>query len=367
MVTATSVKLTCRFSIFSKLLIQSKRMSAPPESASDIRLVTTHSYTVPFQPFCLSWSSVFSQENRLAVSSCDKTIPNHIKIFRFVGPSVFNECEVQIPYPQTDLMFSPRGSQDNSDYLLSCSENVKLWQISPHGIALQAEIPVSEPSDPVTCVDWSSLDPNVALSGCVDATATAIDLSTSQIVARIIAHDHPIHDISFCGASPTFVTCSFDGSLRYFDLREPHSSYIYYQTAQPLLRLAVSPVDTNLVAVFSKGGESVTVIDTRKPGVPCHVCRGEGVVSCVEFSRVHRGLLFFSDVLGNLTACELTDGVLAGEVVARHTGDAPVEAFSIGNAVIAQSIGNKVEVVKQTSASQRNSSLPLSLLLQVNS
>ena len=332
-----------------------------------IRLVTTHSYTVPFQPFCLSWSSVFSQENRLAVSSYDKQIPNHIKIFRFVGPSVFNECEVQIPYPQTDLMFSPCGSQDQSDFLLSCSENVKLWRVNSDGLSLQAEIAVSEPKDPVTCVDWSSLEPNIVLSGGVDATATAIDMSSSQIIARIIAHDHAIHDISFCGASPTFVTCSFDGSLRYFDLREPHSSYIYYQTAQPLLRLAVSPVDTNFVAVFSKDGESVTVIDTRKPGVPCHVCRSDGVVSCVEFSRTQRGLLYFSDVLGHLSACELTDGVLAGDITASTQGDAPVEAFSMGNDVIAQSIGHKVEVIKQTSASQRNSALPLSLLLQVNS
>lgn len=306
----------------------------------------THSCIIPFEPFRIEWSSPFSTETRLAVSSYNKSLQNYLKIIKFIGPSIANESEIEITYPICDLKFSPSGSSDNNDRLISCGDNLKLWQILPEKIQLISDIPTSTEKVPLTTLDWSTFQESLVLVGGTDGAATAVDVSCGQIVARIIAHDHPIHDICFCGATPTFITASFDGSLRFFDLRDLQSSFIYYQTSMPLLRIGVSPFDSNYIASFSKDSPAVTIIDTRHPGIPVYVCEyQDSPVSCIGWSRASQNSIIWSNRNMKIFSASLEDSMHPKPQII-YNAEGQIECFSISPTLIGASLLNKVDVIK---------------------
>lgn len=306
----------------------------------------THSCEIPFEPFRIVWSSPYSAETRIAVSSFNKSLTNDLKILKFSEESLINESEVKITYPTCDLKFSPNGSTDSIDRLISCGDNLKLWQVLPDKCELISDIPTSTEKVPLTTLDWSTFQESLVLVGGADGAATAVDASCGQIVARIIAHDHPIHDICFCGSTPTFITASFDGSLRFFDLRDLQSSFIYYQTSMPLMQIDVSPFDSNFIASFSKDSPAVTIIDTRHPGIPVYVCEFEtSPVSCIGWSKGAQNSIVWSNRDQNLLVADLADSMRPPAQAICNT-DAPIECFSIFQSFIGMTLLNKVDVIQ---------------------
>lgn len=305
-----------------------------------------NSIPLQWKPFALAYTSPFSQENRLVVSSFETEKKNAIKVFRIVGPSIISESSTTLTFPQTCVRFSPNGSRDASDIFISCGDNLKVWQASLDGVNLTNEIVLNNTNDPITCADWSLYEESLALAGASDATATAVDLSTGQAVARIIAHDHPVLDISFCGPSSTFITAGFDGSLRFFDLRDLQSSFIYYQTSMPLLRATVSTMDCNKVATFSKNSTSVTIIDSRRPGVPCAIANGHSSsVSCIGWSKLQPDTIFSSDISGALISSNIVDDSLSMDCYSKYNSNGAIESFVVGQNVISLAKGTSIEVL----------------------
>lgn len=327
-----------------------------------VKITITHSCFLPFEPFRLAWASSFSPETRIAVSSFYKSQQNFLKLIKLVGPSAINESGVQIPYPICDLKFAPNGSPDSNDKLISCGDNLKLWQVQPNNLQLLSDIQLSPEKMPITSLDWSIFQENLVLVGGTDGAATAVDISCSQIAARIIAHDHPIHDINFCAGTPTFITASFDGSLRFFDLRDLQSSFIYYQTAMPIARCEVSPFDSNYIASFSKDSPAVSIVDARHPGVPAYICEyQDSPVTCMGWSKITPNLIFWSNTTNSLLVSSLGNSMSPPARIVQSTTD-PIECFSIGSGTLAQSLGKKVDVLQYT-PTEINQSLPLSMML----
>lgn len=306
------------------------------------------SVALEWHPFGLAFSSPFSQESRIAVTSFETSGSNFLQLFRVVGPSVISDGRCETRFPQTCVRFSPGGGEGAQDLAVTCGDSLKVWRVEPGSASLAGDVVLSETPDPLTCVDWSLYDDSVVLTGSTDATATAVDLARGQVIARIIAHDHPVHDVCFCGASSTFVTAGFDGSLRFFDLRDLQTSLIWYQTAMPLMRACVSPLDASRAAVFAKGSRSVVVIDARRPGVAAATIEGhDAPVTCIGWSKLGSGGLYSSDESGGIFLGDLSSGAL--DVMTRKWWAAsagPVESFAIGQGVIAAAIGNHVTLIE---------------------
>jgi len=63
-------------------------------------------------------------------------------------------------------------------------------------------------------------------------------------------------------------------------------------TPQPLLRIATSPHDNNLLSTFAMDSNVVRLLDVRQPGQALFELRGHGgAVNCVEWSPTRRGML----------------------------------------------------------------------------
>lgn len=308
---------------------------------------TVGSVALEWRPFGLAFSSPFAQESRAAVTSFEAGGGNFVRFFRVVGPSVLTESECETRFPQTCVRFSPGGGDGAEDLAVTCGDSLRVWRVSPSGASLVGDVALGETPDPLTCADWSVYDDSVVLTGSTDATATAVDLAKGQVIARIIAHDHPIHDICFCGASSTFVTAGFDGSLRFFDLRDLETSLVWYQTAMPLMRAVVSPLCPTRAAVFAKGSRSVMVVDGRRPGFADRTVEAhEGPVTCIGWSKLRCDSLYSADESGGLYLSDLLSGSV--NVPARKwwsSGGDPIESFAVGQGVLASAIGRRVDFV----------------------
>ena len=62
--------------------------------------------------------------------------------------------------------------------------------------------------------------------------------------------------------------------------------------APPLLRLAASPHDTQLLATFSQDSNIIRILDVRQPGQALLELRGHAAsINCIEWSPSRRGIL----------------------------------------------------------------------------
>lgn len=304
-----------------------------------------HSINTRWHPFALSFNSVFSPVKRLAVCSFEKENINQILVYNFIGPSIELESVSDIQFPQIQCKFSPFASKDETDFMLTCAETLKLFQVSPQGLALFSEIDVSEEPEPITAVDWGTYQENVCICCGSDCAASSVDLETQQVTARIMAHDHQVHDIQFVGPTPTFVTAGFDGSMRFFDLRDLASSIIYFQTLRPLLRLSVSPWDANKIATFSSDSRTITIIDVRQPGVPSAVIKGfDENISCIDWSRTVENVVFGSTINGKIKTAVVNDGVAVPTVFDCITEKKSIQSFCIGHGMSANASESSVSI-----------------------
>lgn len=308
--------------------------------------------SLDWKPFGISCSSKFC--NLYAITSFEPNYNNYIRIYHNHNDNKHNKVEVKIKYPQSSCMFSPTVTSQDSDFLITSGDNLKIWKYDHNNIELFSEIKINSTKDPVTCQDWSTWDPNMAIVGATDGATVAVDLANEKIGARILAHDYPIHDVKFYGPTPMFLTVSFDGSLRFFDLRNLESSFIYYQAPLPLMRVSVSLMDETKVATFFKDSDYCIIIDIRKPGVPCGFCSFPGEkVTCLQWSKFERNVLFVSTDKGNIYQSYLNEDNIKMQSLLFYKIDEPIESFVIGNE-IAVSSKNHVNLIDFATSQQRN-------------
>jgi WD repeat-containing protein 68 len=298
--------------------------------------------------FALSMSSPFSQETRLAVASFNRSRSNVLRVYRLVGPSLIAEGKALLEFPQTSCQFAPHPNLGGptDDILVSVGDSLRLWDVSSSGLQLLSDILVNATADPLTCSDWSPYERSIVVAGSTDGTAAAIDLTENDVVTRVIAHDHPVHDISFADAA-TFVTAGFDGSVRFFDLRDLQSSFIFYQSSFPLMRARVSPSDGTKIAAFSNESKTIVMIDSRRPGVPCALGSSRpGELTGIGWEKLGIQQVYASDSTGMVQIATLQPDIPRLEEQGWYKAADPVESLAVGQGVIAIAHGSKVDIVE---------------------
>ncbi|KEZ42237.1 hypothetical protein SAPIO_CDS6090 [Scedosporium apiospermum] len=250
-------------------------------------------------------------------------------------------AEATHSYPVTRLLWEPPSSQKQATDLLATSgDHLRLWSLPsdpliPHGsntitqpmrdtpatkltpLALLSNSKTPDHTAPLTSLDWNTISPSLIITSSIDTTCTIWDIPSLTAKTQLIAHDKEVYDVRFCANSvDMFVSCGQDGSVRMFDLRSlEHSTIIYEPTGKderdsnggrisptlaqqtmsnppPLLRLATSPHDQNLLATFAQDSNVIRILDVRQPGQALLELRGHGgSVNCVEWSPHRRGML----------------------------------------------------------------------------
>lgn len=148
---------------------------------------------------------------------------------------------------------------------------------------------------PMTSFDWNRFDPTSLITCSIDTTCTVWNLTKETFVAKtqLIAHDSEVYDVKYIyGDTNVFASCSSDGSVRLFDLRNLDQSTIIYErsdsfmdengprTAGPasddmgkLVRLATSNYNANQIAVLEAESSRILVLDLRHVGVPLYTLK----------------------------------------------------------------------------------------------
>jgi len=331
----------------------------------EIQFVVSQSCLMPWTPFSLSLNSSFSKESRIAVSSFEKSAENEIRVLRFVGPSIITESSYNVKFPVLKSIFTPHSSGADSDFLITCSDSVRLFQSSMDSLTNLSEIVISPNSDPVTSADWSLLEESLVIGSSADGSIASIDVSSSQVISRIIAHDHSVYDVAFVGASANFVSCSFDGSLRLFDLRNLDTSVILFQTSMPIQRIGVCPYNDNIISLFSKGSDILKFVDIRKPGLPVNTVSQKSVLTAVSWSRFFENHIYTTDRMGNLYLTEYLPDLKEQEATIKYSFSDTIESLTIGQGIVAITTNKSLNILKQHAKPKTNEHfLPIEFLLE---
>ncbi|GMM29905.1 hypothetical protein DAMA08_026500 [Martiniozyma asiatica (nom. inval.)] len=149
---------------------------------------------------------------------------------------------------------------------------------------------------PMTSFDWNRYDPSWLITGSIDTTCTVWNLTAGKFVAKtqLIAHDSEVFDVKYIyGDINVFTSCSADGSVRLFDLRNLEQSTIIYEPPIPsagnslnisptrrdslnplgspaLVRLSTCNYDANYIAVLEAQSNRVLILDLRNVGAPVY-------------------------------------------------------------------------------------------------
>jgi WD repeat-containing protein 68 len=198
----------------------------------------------------------------------------------------------------------------------------------------------------MTCGDWSPLDENMVMCGTTEGAVSIFDVSLPTCISRIVAHDHQVNTVTFCPASPSFLTGGLEGSVRFFDLRDLMSSYVYFQTAFPVLKVAISKVDPIHFAVFAKDGQTVSILDTRQPGMPYNIIHHiNGAVTCMSWSNLVGKRVFSADISGDLMVSELVDNTQDADSKLVYKATSSIQNLALGSGILGLVTDSGIEFV----------------------
>lgn len=325
-----------------------------------MRAESALTFGLPFQPFTIAFNSPYVPITRLAICSLEKTQGNWLKTVQMVGPSIVNEAIIPVSLPITACMFSPFPTRRGCEKLITTSESLKVWDVTADNLTVRQNVVIDEARDPLTCVDWSLISETVALSASAGGEAFAIDLQEGTCLARIVAHDHAVNDAKFCGPTTTFVTAGFDGSCRFFDLRDLASSFVYFQAAFPLQRVETSALN-GYIATFGKGN-CVSIIDSRKPGMVCSVVKMNAPITSVKWSKISVNSMIITDASGAITTADVLDGTTVAESSQIYQCSGIPQSMSITPAHIAVTLQEGIEIIKMSEPAVTESGMQMELM-----
>lgn len=128
----------------------------------------------------------------------------------------------------------------------------------------------------------------------IDTTCTVWDLHHSAIKTQIIAHDKEVYDIKFAEDSNIFITAGGDASIRLFDTRDLHHSFLLCEnpSSDPFVRVSWNGRRTDYFAVLVASSSEAAVYDRRYAGSPVVKLLGhEKCVNSVAWANVDFGNL----------------------------------------------------------------------------
>lgn len=296
-----------------------------------------------YRPFNLSFIKSFSEESTLAISSFEVSDQNIVDFYDINNDGFINNRRFFTKFPQSKIMFNPAEISENNNMLVSSGESLKIFKVEQNDIILTSDLHINQTKAIITSFDWCKYSENIIITVSTDTTASVLDINKGEFLTQIVAHETPIFDICFCNNSSTFITSGFDGSVRFFDLRDVQSCIIYYKASMPILRASMSPSDSQKVAFFGKGSNICTVIDTRRPCVPFarSASHGNQISSLKWSSLLQTNLLYSSDIAGNLVGTNF--GLQKMEPLELHIGDC-IENFVITNKVLATACPGRVDL-----------------------
>eukprot|EP00127_Corallochytrium_limacisporum_P000341 Clim_evm36s11 gene=Clim_evmTU36s11 len=261
-------------------------------------------------------------------------------------------------------------STSSRDMIAATTDKVRFYQENEDGSISHAfDLPPAAPDAksgkgseeemncPLTSMDWCDSDPNVIATSCLDATCTIWDLNEQRAQARIIAHSDEVFDVCwFPGDRHVFSTIGKDGSVRIFDLRNLEHSTIIFESDQyqPLCRLRWNKQDTNYLATFSMGTNTVSVLDLRMPGKAfCSLSSHSQPVTAIAWSPVARHQLCstsedHSCLVWNISYPTSTDEPAQASPTHEWTLGAPVQnvAWCANNSnLIAAGVENQLMII----------------------
>ena len=205
---------------------------------------------------------------RLAISSLEKSIKNKIEILELIDNDLKNVYELQVGYPCTKILWSPKNSK-SKNLLATSTDCIELYDFSELNHKLNAKDRLfnkkSKYCGALTSFDWNPVNDAILGTASLDTTCTIWDLNKSSIKTQLIAHDKEVFDIQFGNDENTFISGGADGSVRLFDLRELNHSTIIYETkgGTPINKLAWNLQTSNLIAALSLDKNIIYIFDSR--------------------------------------------------------------------------------------------------------
>lgn len=259
-------------------------MKCGPLAADDEKEgITKANYLTPWPAYGLSWGARDSERMpfRFAISSYLLDYKNHIHIVErsekgdLVKSRSYEHC-----YPPTKIMFPPKPIPDR-DLFITTADFLRVWNFTnERGGTDDAEALIfksgSSACTPITSCDWNVEDLNIVGCCSVDKVVTIWDLEARKSRKQVMTNEREVYDIAF-SAAQTFATCSADGSVRLFDLRQMEQSTILYESSssqQPPIRIAWNRQDTNYISTFGADSVETVIIDVRYPINPVTTLSG---------------------------------------------------------------------------------------------
>lgn len=141
------------------------------------------------------------------------------------GSSAVQPQMHEVQFPPDDCISSVKFAPVNSPVPLigatSWDRTVRVWQLQQQGSTIQSQpMGIQNHSQPLLDVSFSG-DGRAFYGGCC-CTGMMWDLS-SNAVQQVAAHDLPVSCLSFVemqGMGQMLITASWDGSVRFWDLRQ---------------------------------------------------------------------------------------------------------------------------------------------------
>lgn len=298
---------------------------------------------VDFQPYALAFSSIFNKNVHMAVGSFERAGPNSIALYQLHDSEFCHVTSFPCQFPQTRICFRPHGTLTPCDSFASIDVDLHLFHIEGDVASTGETLSIGD-RHPLTCLDWCRNDPKVAVAGCLDGTASIVDMASLQVTSTIQAHETDLYDVSFFPVSSTFVTTGIDGSLRVFDMRDLNSSLIIYQAATPIQRVITSPFEGYLIGAMPASSNRVVIVDSRYPGPASAICGGnETPVTAFGWSKLSPARVYTAHENGLIYSCDIgTYGTVDQE--AAHSS-ASIQNFAVGPMILAVCTDKSVEFV----------------------
>lgn len=298
----------------------------------------------PDNPFALGMSSIFAQFPRAAISTFEPNLNNYMNLYSISSDGITLDQSISTLYPISRIKFRPDCVGMETDQFLTIDKQLKVYTIdSCRDIS---SIEFEEESSPITSVDWFLHRQNMIAYGGSDGSVSIVDVAQNETVSHLFAHQHPIYDISVTANSSCFITVSYDGSMRLFDVRDLDSALLLYQSSKPLIRGQASLFDHEILAALPYKSNTVLICDIRQPGSASGLITGNDEIDVFGWSHTSNQSLFFTEKSGKIYNCDLSKDAF------RHSADVVIDSsdrvsnVDIGNVYIAVALEQSVRIYR---------------------
>lgn len=191
-----------------------------------------------------------------------------------------SDCSVK--YPVSRVQWDPSM---NNERFATTSECLRIYEVdhsSPLGTNIIERAKLFNSKNlstnqlpPMTSFDWNKTNPTDLITCSIDTTCTVWNLTKETYSAKtqLIAHDNVVYDVKYIfGDSNIFSSCSADGSVRLFDLRNLEQSTIIYESTNnsKLVRLSTCNYNANQIAVLQQDSNEIIILDLRNISLPIY-------------------------------------------------------------------------------------------------